>query len=132
MEKKQLLGFMGAIILFLGVFFPIIGNYTAFNQGKGFGVVIVLLSLNSVILTLAKRYKGLYVTSLSSLALILGMFVYFSTVLNQAREQLEADLAGNPFRGIADYMMQSFKPEFGWIILIIGALIIFISAALKE
>ncbi|AUH72848.1 MULTISPECIES: hypothetical protein [Legionella] len=132
MEKKQLFGIIGAIILFLGVFFPLIGNFTAFNQGQGFGAILILLSINSMILAWAKRYKGLYITSSFSLALILGMFIYFSIVLNRAREEIEKDLAGNPFKGIADYMLLSFKPEYGWIILIIGALIIFISAALKE
>ncbi|KTD64257.1 hypothetical protein [Legionella spiritensis] len=132
MEKKQLLGIIGSVTLFLGVFFPVIGSYTAFNQGKGFGVILIILAINSMILSWAKRYKGLYITSLSSLVLILCMFVYFSTVLNRVRQQLEADLADNPFRSIADYMLQSFKPEFGWIIIITGSLIIFISAALKE
>jgi len=45
---------------------------------------------------------------------------------------MENELAGNPFRGLADLAMQSVQLQWGWALLIIGAIFIIVAAAMKE
>ena len=45
---------------------------------------------------------------------------------------MEAELRGNPFRGLADMTLQSVQLQWGWALLIIGAVLIIASAAMKE
>jgi hypothetical protein len=62
--KEQILGLVRSAVLFIGVFTPIVGlpivgtrNY--FQNGQGDAVIVLVLALISLLLTLAKRYRGL-------------------------------------------------------------------------
>ena len=41
-------------------------------------------------------------------------------------------LAGTPLRGLADKAVQSIQIRWGWALLVVGALLLIASAALKE
>jgi hypothetical protein len=61
MNTKQLLGLIGSIVLFIGVFTPIVsvpimGNMNYFQNGKGDGTIVLVLAVISLILVLAKKY----------------------------------------------------------------------------
>jgi len=45
---------------------------------------------------------------------------------------MESELAGNPFRGLADMAMQSVQLQWGWALLIVGAALVIASAAIKD
>jgi len=82
MNTKQLLGLIGSIILFVGVFAPIVsvpimGNMNYFQNGKGDGTIVLLLAVVSLVLVLAKKYKGLWITGLGSLAVMAFTFINF-------------------------------------------------------
>src|SRR6266508_2104667 len=73
MARKQMLGLVGSLIMFVGVFTPIIsvpivGNMNYFQNGKGDGVIVLALAIVSLILTITKRYRGLWFTGVASLA----------------------------------------------------------------
>lgn len=64
MKAKQLLGLIGSIVLFIGVFTPIvsiplIGEMNYFQNGKGDGTIVLILAVISFILVLAQQYRGL-------------------------------------------------------------------------
>ena len=134
---KQLLGLIGSAILFVGVFAPIIsipimGNMNYFQNGKGDGVIVLVLAVISFILVLLKKFKGLWFTGLGSMAIMTFTFINFQMALNNTRTQMETELTGNPFRGIADMAMQSVQVQWGWALLIIGVVLLIASAAIKE
>ena len=59
MKTKQLLGLIGSIVLFIGVFTPIVsvpimGNMNLFQNGKGGGTIVLILAVISLVLVLAK------------------------------------------------------------------------------
>jgi len=137
MNKKQLLGLIGSIILFVGVFTPIIsvpimGNMNYFQNGKGDGTIILALAVISLVLSLVKNYKMLWFTGIGSVGMMLFTFINFQTKMSQLKTEMESELAGNPFRGLADMAMQSVQIQWGWAVLIIGAALVMVSAALKE
>lgn len=134
---KQLLGLIGSAILFVGVFAPIVsipimGNMNYFQNGKGDGVIVLILAVISLILVLLKKFKGLWFTGLGSMAIMTFTFINFQMALTNTKIQMEKDLAGNPFRGIADMAMQSVQIQWGWALLIVGAVLVITSAAIKE
>ena len=134
---KQLLGLIGSAVLFVGVFAPIVsvpimGNINYFNNGKGDGVIVLVLAVISLIFVLLKKFKGLWFTGLGSIGIMVFTFVNFQISLANTRTQMETELVGNPFRGIADIAMQSVQIQWGWALLIIGAVLVIASAAIKE
>ncbi|MEE9913257.1 MAG: zinc ribbon domain-containing protein [Deltaproteobacteria bacterium] len=52
--------------------------------------------------------------------------------ISEIKTEMETKLDGNPFRGLADMAMQSIQIQWGFAILIIGALLIIASAAIKD
>jgi len=52
--------------------------------------------------------------------------------MSEAKATMQAQLAGNPFAGLGDLAMQSVQLQWGWTILIIGAVLIISGAAIKE
>ena len=137
MGTKQILGLIGSIILFVGVFTPIVsipimGNMNYFQNGKGDGTIVLLLAVVSLILVLAKKYRGLWFTGLGSMAVMAFTFINFQMKMSDTKTQMESELAGNPFRGLADMAMQSVQLQWGWAFLIVGAALVIASAAIKE
>ena len=134
---KQLLGLTGSIILFVGVFapivsIPIVGNLNYFQNGKGDGTFVLILAVISFIFVLLKIFRGLWFTGLGSMAIMIFTFINLQTILTNTKTQMEIELEGNPFRGLADVAMQSIQLQWGWALLFIGAVFVIASAAIKE
>jgi len=137
MSTKQLLGIIGSIVLFVGVFmpiirFPIVGNMNYFQNGKGDGTIVLILAVASLVLVLAKQYRGLWLTGIGSLGVMLFTFVNFQMKMSEVKANMELELAGNPFRGFADMALQSVQLQWGWPVMIVGAGLIIAAAAVKD
>jgi hypothetical protein len=137
MEQKLIFGIIGSILLFVGVFtpivsIPIVGSINYFNNGKGDGVIILVLSLVSFILVLSRVYKGLLFTGLGSLAVLIFTFINFYNKMNEVTAQMETELADNPFKGLADTAINSVQLQWGWAILVVGSILIITSSAIKS
>ena len=52
--------------------------------------------------------------------------------ISEARTEMQSDLAGNPFGGIANAAMQSVQIQWGWAVLVVGAVLIIAAAAVRE
>jgi len=137
MNTKQLLGLIGSVVLFIGVFAPIVsvpfmGNMNYFRNGKGDGTIVLILAVVSFVLVLARKYKGLWATGVGSLAVMAFTFINFQMTTSDTKAQMEKELAGNPFRGLADMAMESVQLQWGWATLVVGAALIIASAAIKD
>jgi hypothetical protein len=137
MNTKQLLGLIGSLVLFIGVFapimsVPIMGDINYFRNGEGDGTIVLILAVISFILVLAKNYKGLWFTGISSLGIMLFTFMNFQSKMSEAKSDMESELAGNQFRGLVDMAMQSVQLQWGWALLIVGAALVIASAAVKD
>ena len=137
MPTKSVLGIVGSVLLFLGVFLPVIsvpivGGINYFRNGKPEGVIIVLLAIASLLITLRKSYRALWVTGVASLGILASTLIRLEVRMSQAKSKMESDLAGNPFKGIADVAMQSVQMQWGWAVLVIGSVLLIAAAAMKE
>ena len=137
MNTKQRTGLIGSIVLFIGVFAPIMsvpiaGDINYFRNGEGGGTIVLILAAVSLILVFTNKYKGLWLTGIGSLGMILSTFIDFRLRMNRVKADMELDLADNPFRNLADMAMESVQIEWGWALLVVGAVLVIISAAMKD
>jgi hypothetical protein len=96
MTKRQLLGIIGSAILFIGVFMPIVklpivGEMNYFHNGRGDGVIILALAVASFVFALIRWYRQLWITSLSSAAVLAFTFFNFQSKMSQATRQMETE-----------------------------------------
>lgn len=134
---KQMLGIIGSIILIVGVFaplvsMPIVGSINYFHNGKGDGIFILAFSAISLIFVFAKQYKWLWLTGLGSLGLLTYTFFQFQSRISDMKADMEINLAGNPFRGLADVAIQSVQIQWGFALLAVGGILLIISASMKN
>lgn len=137
MERKFILGLAGVATLTIGVFapivrLPVVGSLNYFRNGKGDGVVILVLALASLVITLWKNYKWLLLTGMFSVAVIVFTLINLQQRIADVKAKMESDLSNNPFRGIADIAIQSVQLEWGWVMMLIGAGLLILSAVLPE
>ena len=106
MDKREVFGFTGSIILFLGVFapissIPIVGTINYFQNGRGDGVLILVLAVISAILTASKKFRALFSAGSACIAVLTFSFLNIQMKLSESRSHIDPGLAGNPFRAIA-------------------------------
>ena len=137
MESKQLIGLIGSIVLFVGVFTPIVsvpimGNFNYFQNGKGDGVYVLILAVISLILVLIKKYKGLWITGLGSFGIIAYTFIKLQIKLSEAKADIHSEFAEKSSRNLANSLVQSVQLQGGWALLIVGVALVIASAAMKD
>lgn len=139
-----ILGIVGSLVLILGVFSPLIRlpvspfasapaetiNY--FNNGKGDGVIVLILAMISLLLSVTRLHQGLWVTGLACAAVIGSDLMSFQTRFSQAAEEMLANLKDNPFAGLAQSAVERIQMEWGAGLLIAGALLLLTAAALPR
>ncbi len=134
---SKILGVLGSLVLFVGVFaplvsVPLVGNMNYFQNGRGDGSIILVLAVTSIVLSAVGRFKWLYLTGFSRLGILIFTFVNFQIKISQMKTEMDTRLAGNPFKGIADVAMSAFQLQWGWALLIIGIGLVLSSAAFDQ
>lgn len=137
MSKRQVVGLIGSAMLFMGVFapivhLPIVGNLNYFMNGRGDGVIVILLAVISCIFVLLKKYKIVWLSGMVTLGVLFWTYINLQGRITSATEEMKSQLAGNPFAGLGELAMQSVQLQWGWVILALGGVLVIISAVLKE
>ena len=136
MNTKQILALIGCGILFLGTFaplvsVPIVGSINYFQNGKGDGIFIILFAALAAIGALTKRNKLLWISGVCSIALLTFTFISFQSRIADAKANMDQQLAGNPFRGLGGAMLNSMQIQWGFGLLVIGAILVIVAATIK-
>jgi len=137
MRTRQLIGFLGSALLFLGVFLPIVklpivGDLNYVANGRGDGVLVLVLAVVSIGCVLFRWYRELWITAFGAAGVLAFTFFNFQSNIKQATTQLQTDLKDNPFRGLADVAVQSIQLQWGWAVLVIGIVLLVAAAAMKD
>ena len=88
-DLRKIIGLAGAVILFVGVFCPIIsmplmGSMNYFQNGKAEGVIVIVAAAMAGLLCLAGRYLWLLVPGLGSAVTIAITYYNFSSKMHEA------------------------------------------------
>ncbi len=134
---RRAIGLIGAAILFVGVFapvvsYPIAGSVNYFHNGSAEGVIVLAFAVASAIAIGVRRFGALWYTGIGSLGVLgYGFFHLHSKIANMKRG-VETQLSGNPLRGLADAALGGIQLQWGWGILALGAVMVLIAAGMKE
>jgi len=136
MGKRQPFGIAGSILLFFGVFAPIvrvptIGNINYFRFEKGYATIICILAAISLFLTIKNKRKWLYFTGIASFSIVAITFMHFYMKSLDTTINIERKLSWNPFHGFTDISMDNIRFQWGLAILITGSVFIILSAMMK-
>lgn len=130
-------GIAGVAILVIGVFtpflkLPIVGDVNYFQNGKGDGVIVLVLAGMSFAVALLKHFKWLLVTGMLTLGCLAFAFFNVQRRLAEVKQQMAKDLEGNPFHGLAEGMMASIQLQWGFAVLVVGAIILIAAALIPK
>jgi hypothetical protein len=126
---RPLIGGLGAILLFLGVFMPIFGmpiggslNYSGlyFQNGRGDGVLIIVFTLLAFLLLGRRSYNLLWLPGVASFGVLAYTYFNLQSRLSQAKREFGED------------MISTVQLEWGWAILVVGAVLLLVAAAWKD
>lgn len=130
-QNKQLFIIIGSILLIVGVFSPVVhipfaGDMNLFKNGKGDGTFILISAFATLIFAFLQKYSKVFVLSVISLSLVTFDLIHIIYKISSAKTDLKAELAGNPFAGLANMAAESVSLQWGWGILIAGLVLTFI------
>lgn len=136
-HAPMLAALAGSVLLAFGVFapivqVPIVGGVNLYRDGTGDGVILLVIAAITVVLALLHQYRALWITGSASLALVLYTFVNLQIKLGEVKTKLNDDLEGNPFRGLADAAVGSIQLQWGFVPLVIGAVLVVVAAWLAR
>ncbi len=121
---RHVIGIIGAIILFIGVFTPIVsvpimGTMNYFQNGKGDGAIVLVLAVISLLAILTRKDAILFFTSIGCLGALTFTFVNFKVSMDRLLGQAAG--TDDVFSGLAHLAVQSVQLQWGWAVLIVGA-----------
>lgn len=137
LDVVQLMGFVGIAITILGIFSPIltapvVGTVNYFKNGAEEAIILIILTALSTFLLARKHYSWLYGSSVWALFLVGGTFWYYQSLISDLKASTDRELAGNPFRGLADMAMAATGLSWGWFFLFLGTGLVVIAAYLRK
>lgn len=104
--------------------FPIVGSLSFIHEGRSDGVFILLMAILAGILALSGRTRQVIWPGALSLGGLALSFLHFQYLLSTMRQEMRAELEGNPFAGLGELALNSIKMEWGWAVLLISGLML--------
>lgn len=134
--RKQVMGFIGGLLLLFGLFTPIIRvssewNIGYFSYDASLAWFLAALSVLALICSTLRRYRWLSWIGVFALAPIVYSFLTFRSRLQIVQEMVErrAQVSGDPI-GVS--IVNSIQFQFGWGVLIAGAVILILAGELRK
>ncbi|MBW4651662.1 MAG: type IV pilin-like G/H family protein [Kaiparowitsia implicata GSE-PSE-MK54-09C] len=137
LDVIQIMGFVGIVITILGIFSPvltapIVGTVNYLRNGAEEAIILIVLTALSTLLLARKHYSWLYGSSVWSFLLVGGTFWYYHSLISELKASTDRELAGNPFRGLADMAMAATGLSWGWFFLFLGTGLVVVVAYLRK
>lgn len=124
-DKRKVLGIASSTLAFLGTFcpvatIPIAGSISYVANGRGDGVIVLIISLISLGFVLSDNYRLLRLSGCAALTIMFMTLFRFNFAISRASSLMEG-LESNPFRGLAETAIGSIGLGWGWLPLLSGA-----------
>ncbi|HKQ39424.1 MAG TPA: hypothetical protein VJ063_15210 [Verrucomicrobiae bacterium] len=135
LDAQTALGFVGSLILFLGVFAPVVsvpiaGTMNYFQNGLADGLIVMIAGLVSGIETARRKFWHLWISGGLALGCVLFTFALFEYNMHKLRQTMSHDLSDNPFAGLAELAVKAVQLQWGLPVLAVGAGMILVAAAI--
>jgi hypothetical protein len=115
-NTKEILGFLGSLLLFIGLFTPIIENASYFQTFKRDARFILALAVVSLVLVIRRRYRDLVYPGIGSLAVMALTYIAY---IRKAQR-------------ISDWAVLVANPNWGALLALTGSLILIYTPTNKK
>ncbi len=128
-------GIIGLGIMALGVFapfisVPLLGSMSYFQNAKGDGAIILVLVAIGVIFWMLKKPLIILLTSIGSSGILIFDIVGFLAKKEEIISNMQKELQGNPFAGLAEIATNSIQLQWGVGVIVFGILITIVASIL--
>jgi hypothetical protein len=126
---------VGALLLIFGVFAPfmhifVIGDIAFFDNGRGDGVVVLILSVIALSFALKHSYDKLWIFGSINIVLIALTFLF---VKNHFSKQADLLIAMGSLKESESMLMQRvYQIEWGTGILLVGSILLIVASSLNS
>ena len=133
-----MVGLIGAFMMILGAFAPIIsvplaGGQNYFQNGQGDGVLMMLLGIISLVLIVARYYGYLIITGILGLLVLGYLYVSFRGTIREAQEKISAYEAYDPIgTSLGEVFVENIHIDWGFAVLLAASVMIIVASFLKE
>jgi hypothetical protein len=128
---------VAAAVMALGAFCPIVHlpvvgtlNYVAGGKGDGVWIVLCAITIAGLVLTGYRRTTGF--VAFVALGIMLRALIGFASAIGKAHADFAKSMDGNPFAGLGKLVLNSVGLEWGWALLVSGALAVIVLAAIAH
>lgn len=137
MNTRQIIALASAALWLLGpslrsISLPLVGSMNYFQNGHGDEVLVVGFAVLAAFGAFAQSRTKLLIAGIGSLAMLAFTFINFQSKMSNLHSSMDQDLGDNPFKGIADAMVQTVELQWGWAVVLIGAVGVLGCAIMKE
>jgi hypothetical protein len=136
MSQNQLSGLLGSVLLFAGLFTPIFSspikgqlNYFQYNQVEA--AILLLVAALALTFSLARKYQVLLFVGLAALGALAFTFLKFYIYTSGGGDRWLKKFSDSPFEGINRLVQQTFSLDWGWALLLVGAVLVLAASSLK-
>ncbi len=147
-NKRQVAAFVGAALLLVGLFTPLVGvpffsvNYytlTQFSSLAGLGFFLLLVcGVVSVLLAATRRCALLRWPGLAALLMLTFTFYTIGSKISEAKTHVEKNMASMPgtqnaqLKQMSTAFMSMIQMQWGWGVLGAGAILVIIAGMMKD
>ena len=136
MGQQQIAGLIGAVMILGGVFSPIlrgpiIGRVTYLEFSRGEAIVATAFALIAVLLVLFRRPDWVWLMGTGALATLAYSFIRIQVSLSGSAPVALKKLLNSPFEGINQMMRHAMQIDWGWGLLLGGAILVIAAGNIK-
>lgn len=133
LDMPATVGLLGASVLTLGVFAPIVrapvfGTMNYVQNGRGDGMIVLAMGLFTFGLTATRRFKWLWITGGVATACSVFTMIYISRNMAALEQSIKSD--DSIFSGLTSLMVHSVELQWGLPLLCAGGIVVMAAAAL--
>lgn len=123
----KVVALIGALLIGVGVFLPLVrlpllGAIDLFEGGSSEAWILLMLAAAAGGLALADLTRHALWPGLAALGLIALAFIRTQTRIAELQRRAETELDGNPLEAFAQAAVGAVQLEYGWAVLVVGAL----------
>jgi len=124
---QRILAIAGSLLLVVAPFAPflsapILGRITLFQQGKGDGVILLVVALGALGSALLGRYGFLWVSGSIGAFEIGNLFLFFYHRLPEVIDNYRRQTKDNILGSIGEITLSNVDPDWGALVLLLGTL----------
>ncbi|MFZ1683478.1 MAG: hypothetical protein WAU88_05025 [Candidatus Zixiibacteriota bacterium] len=129
MIVRRALAVLGAILIAVGVFMPILGIPVFHDQSimqlrPNAGWILLGLAVVTVLIVLTKKLGLLYVPGILAVVLLSYTLVAMQGRRDRIQSDIKSNVANTPVRGLVHGFVGSASLRFGWPLMMLGAVTI--------